>query len=159
MSTIHGIMCSRHHFNDPRARFCSHCGVSMNQSSILMVEGPRPALGVLVFHDGYRLALDRSVVVGRTAEADIGKSRSVMGLSLGDYARFLSIKHATLSLEEWDVTIVDHGSTNGTSLYDAAHHRWHRLAPNRPYTLTPGTSISFGRYVGMFQSSLRPQVA
>jgi pSer/pThr/pTyr-binding forkhead associated (FHA) protein len=132
----------------------------MNQSSVLMVEGPRPALGVLVFHDGYRLILDRSVVVGRTAEADIGKSnRAVIGVSLGDYAPFLSIKHATLSLEEWDVTIVDHGSTNGTSLYDAAHHRWHRLAPNRPYVLTPGTNIAFGRYVGMFQSSLRPQVA
>jgi hypothetical protein len=120
MSTIHGIMCSRHHFNDPRARFCSHCGVSMNQSSILMVEGPRPALGVLVFHDGYRLTLDRSVVVGRTAEAEIGKSRSVMGLSLGDYARFLSIKHATLSLEEWDVTMTQH-VTGGTASLRTGH--------------------------------------
>lgn len=131
----------------------------MNQSSILMVEGERPPLGVLVFFDGYRVVLDRSVVIGRTAEAEIGKSRTAMGLSLGDYAQFLSIKHATLSLEKWDVTIVDHGSTNGTSLYDATRHRWHRLAPNRPYTLTPGASIAFGRYVGLFQSSLRPQVA
>lgn len=159
MSTVNGFMCSRSHLNDPRARFCRTCGVSMNQSSVLMVEGQRPALGVLVFYDGYRVVLDRSVVIGRTAEAEIGKGKTAMGLSLGDYARFLSIKHATLSLEEWDVTIVDHGSTNGTSLYDATRHRWHRLAPNRPHTLTPGASIAFGRYVGMFQSSLRPQVA
>ena len=67
---VPGVRCSRHHHNDPRARFCATCGVSMAQSSILVVDGPRPSLGVLVFGDGVSVPLDRPVVVGRNAETD-----------------------------------------------------------------------------------------
>lgn len=159
-ATVAGLHCSRHHFNDPRARFCAACGVSMAQASLLLVEGPRPSLGVLVFTDGASVPLDRTVLVGREAPNDPRVRRgAAVGLTLGDRAGHLSRLHAEVRLDGWDVHLVDHASTNGTFVYDVARRTWHRLAPNHPYVLTPGASLAFGRYTAMFASSLRPASA
>ncbi len=159
-ATTTGLFCSRQHFNDPRARFCAYCGVSMAQASLLLVEGPRPSLGVLVFTDGTAVPLDRTVLVGRDTPNDARVRRGeAVGLTLGDRAGHLSRLHAEVRLEGWEVQLVDHASTNGTFVYDERHRTWHRLAPNHPYLLTPGASLAFGRYTAMFASPLRPAAA
>jgi hypothetical protein len=155
---VPGVRCSRQHLNDPRARFCAFCGVSMAQSSIIVVDGHRPSLGVLVFGDGVSVALDRPVLVGRDAPTDARVRRGEMAaLTLGDTAGHLSRLHAEVQLVGWDVHLVDRGSTNGTFVYDEGRRSWHRLPPNRAHVLTPGTSLAFGRYAAVFQSPLRPR--
>ena len=155
---VPGVRCSRHHHNDPRARFCATCGVSMAQSSILVVDGPRPSLGVLVFGDGVSVPLDRPVVVGRNAETDPRvRSGAACGLTLGDRSGHLSRLHAELLLDGWDVQLVDRGSTNGTFVYDDERRSWQRLPPQRAHLLKPGGSLAFGRYAAMFESPLRPR--
>jgi pSer/pThr/pTyr-binding forkhead associated (FHA) protein len=155
--TVPGLGCSRGHLNDPRARFCVVCGVSMAQASLLLVDGPRPSLGVLTFTDATSVPLDRDVVVGRDASRDARVRRGeATGLTLGDRHGHLSRQHAEVRLVGWDVQLVDLASTNGTFVYDVGRRTWHRLAPNHPYVLTPGSSVAFGRYAAMFSSPLRP---
>ena len=155
---VPGMACSRGHHNDPRARFCATCGVSMAQSSVLVVSGPRPSLGVLVFGDGTPVPLDRPVVVGRNATAEARVRRGeVHGLTLGDRDGHLSRIHAEVLLDGWDVLLVDRASTNGTFVYDEGQRTWRRLPPQRPVPLAPGTSIAFGRHAAVFQSPLRPR--
>ena len=155
---VPGVACSRHHHNDPRARFCATCGVSMAQSSVLLVDGPRPPLGVLVFGDGTSVSLDRPVVVGRDATTDPRvRSGSAIALTLDDRAGHLSRLHADVLLVDWDVHLVDRASTNGTFVYDESRRSWHRLAPRRAHVLAAGSSLAFGRYAAVFQSPLRPR--
>lgn len=156
-TTASGLYCSRHHFNDPRARFCAVCGVSMAQASIVLVQGPRPSLGVLVFTDGTSVPLERTVLVGRDTPGDERVRRGeATALTLGDRSGHLSRLHAEVRLDGWDVHLVDHASTNGTFVWDDRRATWHRLAPHHPYVLTPGASLAFGRYTAMFASPLRP---
>jgi pSer/pThr/pTyr-binding forkhead associated (FHA) protein len=155
---VAGVACSRGHHNDPRARFCASCGVSMAQSSVLVVDGLRPSLGVLVFADGTSVTLDRAVVVGREAERDPRVvSGAARALTLDDHSGHLSRLHAEVRLVGWDVHLVDQGSTNGTYVYDERRRAWHRLAPKHPHAVAPGASIAFGRHAAVFQSPLRPR--
>ena len=44
---VEGIVCSRGHFTDPGAVYCTVCGISMVQRTHDYVSGPRPPLGVM----------------------------------------------------------------------------------------------------------------
>jgi pSer/pThr/pTyr-binding forkhead associated (FHA) protein len=156
--TVAGISCGRGHFNDPRARFCNVCGLSMAQSSVIVVEAPRPPLGVLVLAGGDVVRLDRDIIVGRTVTSDPRVlSGSAMGLTFDDRTGHLSRLHAEVRLVGWEVHLVDHASTNGTYVFDDARRTWHRLAPKHPMLLRPGATIAFGRHTAVFQTPLRPQ--
>ena len=50
-----GVLCTNDHFNDPNVRYCSVCGISMAQQTLVQQEGPRPPLGVLLMDDGMHL--------------------------------------------------------------------------------------------------------
>src|SRR5262249_31922247 len=45
---IRGVYCKNGHFDDPEARFCAVCGISMNQKTLVPQSGLRPPLGLLV---------------------------------------------------------------------------------------------------------------
>ena len=49
---VRGVYCKNEHFNDPRMLFCAVCGINMVQQTPVLVEGPRPPLGVVVVDDG-----------------------------------------------------------------------------------------------------------
>jgi hypothetical protein len=64
-AVVTGVYCKNGHFDDPEARFCAVCGISMNQQTLVPRPGPRPPLGVLAFDDGAVFQLDSDYVIGR----------------------------------------------------------------------------------------------
>ncbi len=150
---VHGIVCSRGHFNDPEAYYCARCGISLVQQTHNLVEGDRPSLGFLVFDDGATFTLDSDYVVGREPDGDprvtAGEARPLL---LDDDARTVSRVHAEVRLDGWRVDVVDRGSTNGTFVWRQGGGAWERLGPGQPVRLEPGVHASFGQRVFRFES-------
>lgn len=153
---VPGLLCSRSHFNDPRARFCVVCGISMHQASFVLVNDIRPPLGVLTISDGNFATLVRSAVIGRDpSEDELVSAGTHVGLPIDDITGTVSRSHAELRLDGWDVYVVDKNSTNGTFVWSAGHDDWERLSPNKPRLIGPGTHVSFGLVTAVFDSALQ----
>jgi FHA domain len=142
---IQGVYCKNGHFNDPEARYCGVCGISMNQQTLVPRPGPRPPLGVLVMDDGAVFQLDHDYVVGRepTLDASVagGGSRP---LRIRDDAGIVSRVHAQLHLDGWRVLLTDLGSANGTRLLLPGEHAEISLQPQVPVVLVPGCQVDLG---------------
>jgi hypothetical protein len=153
---VKGLVCARGHFNDPRTRFCATCGIAMHQTSFILTEDVRPPLGVLVMSDGSYHTLVTSLVFGRDPDDDpeVREGRA-QGVTLIDPGNTISRVHAEIRAVDWDVHIVDHGSTNGTFVWSAERQAWDRLTPNQPVPLAPGSHVAFGRLTATYESSNR----
>lgn len=145
MSTILGVYCKNGHFDDPDARFCAVCGISMNQQTLVRQPGPRPPLGVLAFDDGSIFQLDTDYVIGRdpalSPEVAAGHARP---LCVTDDAGIVSRAHAALQLDGWRVLVKDLGSANGTRIRPHGGESGEPLAPHVPAELTPGSHVDLG---------------
>ena len=64
------LYCKNEHFNDPDARYCAVCGVSMSQLTKIRQQGERPPLGVLILADGSVCQVDADYVMGREPTLD-----------------------------------------------------------------------------------------
>jgi len=142
---ILGAYCKNGHFDDPEARYCAVCGISMNQRTLVPRLGPRPPLGLLVLDDGALLQLDADYVIGRepTLDASVaaGKARP---LRITDKGGTVSRVHAQIQLDEWLVLVTDLDSANGTRIRlpnEAAHQS---LIPRVPALLQPGSHVDLG---------------
>jgi hypothetical protein len=154
---VAGLRCARGHFNDPRARFCATCGIAMHQASFVLTEDVRPPLGVITFADGTFYSVAGNLVFGRDPEDDPAiRSGAATPATLVDPQNTISRVHAEVRAIDWDVYLVDRGSTNGTFVWNAAAQQWDRLVPDQPRVIEPGAQISFGRLVAAFDSGLRP---
>ncbi|MEM9894270.1 MAG: FHA domain-containing protein [Actinomycetota bacterium] len=150
---VHGIMCSRGHFNNPLAQFCQTCGISMVHVTHNLVPGPRPTLGFVVFDDGSTFGLNRSYIIGREpGETDDAHTAP---LTIQDNNETLSRRHAELRLVEWTVQLIDLGSTNGSFIWDPAMEHWNQIAPQQAVNLTPGDTVALGRRTFVFESVTR----
>ncbi len=145
MPTILGVYCKNGHFDDPQARFCAVCGISMNQQTLVRKPGPRPPLGVLAFDDGSIFQLDTDYVIGRdpalSPDVAAGHARP---LCVTDDAGIVSRAHAALQLDGWRVLVKDLGSANGTRIRPHGAESDEPLAPYVPAELTPGSHIDLG---------------
>lgn len=143
---VMGVYCKNGHFDDPDARYCAICGISMVQQTLLPRLGPRPPLGVLVLDEGSILSLDTDYVIGRdpTRDADVvtGTARQ---LRIEDPEGVLSRIHARIVLSGWQVQVVDLGSANGTRVWGPGDATWQPIPPQTPTAITPGTQVGFGR--------------
>jgi hypothetical protein len=115
------------------------------------VSGTRPPLGVIVSDDGTIYRLDRGYLIGSASGRD-----PTVG---GGLARPLTLRgndvsgsHAELRLADWDVLLVDRGSTAGTCVFEPGAAEWARLNPFEPHVLQPGTHVAFGQRVMTFLS-------
>jgi hypothetical protein len=142
--SVLGVYCKNGHFDDPAARFCAVCGISMNQQTLVPKPGPRPPLGVLAFDDGSIFQLDSDYVIGReptlNASVAAGKARP---LCVVDDAGIVSRAHAALQLDGWRVLVTDLGSANGTRI----QHRDEAPQPLSPHVsveLFPGSHVDLG---------------
>ena len=142
---IIGVYCKNGHFDDPEARYCAVCGISMNQQTLVPRPGPRPPLGVLVLDDGAIFQLDADYVIGRepTLDASVaaGKARP---LRITDNAEILSRVHAQVQLDEWRVMVTDLGSANGTKIRLPDQAADQQLVPRAPAVLRPGSRVDLG---------------
>ena len=153
---VRGVHCGRGHFNDPRARFCAVCGLAMFQNSVVLSEGERPPLGVLLLSNGESFPLTTNLVIGREpfhhGQVLDGSAEALVPTSKGPS---LSRVHAQIRLEGWDVHLVDEGSTNGSYVWDEARRQWIRLVAQQPYVLRPGDQIALGELTATFETSLQ----
>jgi hypothetical protein len=150
---VEGIRCSRGHFNDPRSRFCSSCGISMVQQTHDLVSGRRPSLGVLVLDDGSAYSLTNDYILGREpANAPEVLGGAALPLTLIDPDLTMSRIHARITMTGWDVRVADAGSANGTFVA-APGNDWTRLNPEEPVTIVPATRVRVGERTLVFDSS------
>ncbi|MFE3222589.1 FHA domain-containing protein [Nocardia sp. NPDC059228] len=141
-----GFKCARAHPSDPRAAFCTVCGMPVDQTQ-QPAEVIRPPLGMLVLDDGMTYMVAADAVVGRDPEHSDPVRAGLLPLRIDDNSGGMSRVHAEIRLVNWDITIVDHGSTNGTRVRPQGYRDWIRLQPNQPFTLAAGTEIMLGNRV------------
>lgn len=150
---VQGFPCPRRHLNDPRVSYCAVCGLGMDHPGRTLTDGLRPALGILLLDDGQTLVLDGDLVLGREPEHhEAVGARGARPIRIADPSGGMSRAHAEIRLRDWDVTVVDGGSTNGTHLRAAGHREWTRAVPGHPMTLAPGTQLLLGGRVLTFDS-------
>ncbi|WP_280464336.1 FHA domain-containing protein [Nocardia cyriacigeorgica] len=152
---VMGFKCARAHPSDPRSAFCTVCGMPVDQTQALS-EVVRPPLGMLVLDDGMTFMLAADAVIGRDPEHSEQARRGLIPLKIEDNSGGMSRAHAEIVLVNWDVTLVDRGSTNGTRTRVAGYRDWVRLPPNQPMVLLPGTEIMIGNRVLRFDPAAPP---
>ncbi|MFI1463095.1 FHA domain-containing protein [Nocardia carnea] len=152
---VRGFKCARAHPTDPRSAFCSVCGMPVDQTQPL-IEVMRPPLGILVLDDGSTYLLETDSVLGRDPEKSEPARRGLTPLQITDNSGGMSRAHAELLLVEWDVTLVDRGSTNGTRARAPGFREWARVPPHQPMVLVPGTEILIGNRMLRFESAAPP---
>jgi FHA domain len=153
---VHGVLCVLGHINDPVAAFCRVCGKRMDHTKII-VEGERPALGVLVVDDGSAIVLHGNCVFGREPERSESAHRGATPIRLADQSGQMSRAHAEVRLVGWEVEVVDLASTNGTFVRlpgdppPPAPPR--RLVAGNAIMLVPGAEVTIGSRVLKFDSA------
>ncbi|TQM28701.1 FHA domain-containing protein [Nocardia bhagyanarayanae] len=152
---VMGFKCARAHPSDPRAAFCTVCGMPVDQTQAL-IEVVRPPLGMLILDDGMTYMLAADAVLGRDPEHSEAAQRGLIPLKVEDNSGGMSRAHAEIRLINWDVTVVDRGSTNGTRTRLPGYRDWVRLNPNQPMILVPGTEVMLGNRVLRFEPAAPP---
>ncbi|WP_406270540.1 FHA domain-containing protein [Nocardia sp. NBC_00881] len=150
-----GFKCARAHPSDPRAAFCTVCGMPVDQTQGL-IEVVRPPLGMLILDDGTTYMLAADAVIGRDPEHSAAAESGLVPLRVDDSSGGMSRAHAEIRLVNWDVTVVDRGSTNGTRTRLPGYRDWVRLAPNQSMVLITGTEIMLGNRVLRFEHAAPP---
>lgn len=103
-----------------------------------------PVFGVLVFSNGERVDIDRSILIGRNpkvAGAVEGGLPHIM--KFDGPGQGLSRTHAEVRIEGGEVLVEDLQSTNGTEVQLPGQQR-RRLRGGEPVAIVPGTLIDFG---------------
>jgi len=142
---VTGVYCKNGHFDDPDARYCAVCGISMNQLTLVPRPGPRPPLGVLVLDEGAVFQLDADYVIGREPTLDAAvASGEARPLRVTDNAGIVSRVHARIQLNGWQVMVTDLGSVNGTRFRLPDQDADQALTPRVPAVLLPGSQVDLG---------------
>lgn len=148
-----GVYCRNEHFNHPQAGYCAVCGTAMAPPASAPTSGKRPPLGVLVLDDGQTLRLDTTYVIGREPErhheVEAGHATPIL---INDPDVLVSRAHTMVTLDGWNVQIVDLESANGTHVLAPGATGWVRLEANQRQTIVPGTRIVIGRRGFFFES-------
>ncbi|MBF6167354.1 FHA domain-containing protein [Streptomyces gardneri] len=152
---VMGFKCARAHPSDPRAAFCTVCGMPVDQTQAL-IEVVRPPLGMLILDDGMTYMLAADAVIGRDPERSPAAESGLVPLRVDDASGGMSRAHAEIRLVNWDVMVVDCGSTNGTRTRLPGYRDWMRLAANQSTVLLPGTEIMLGNRVLRFELAAPP---
>lgn len=142
-----GVACSQGHHNHPDAVYCSQCGTKMGvHHTTVLLNGPRPPLGVLVVDDGTTYSLSEDLVIGRepTSHDDV-VAGTASPMILTDDTLSLSRQHARIVLDDWSVFVQDLGSSNGTFMSRAGQaENWVRVEPASTTPLEPGDRLRVG---------------
>jgi hypothetical protein len=152
---VMGFKCARTHPSDPRAAFCTVCGMPVDQTQ-QPAEVIRPPLGILVLDDGMTYLLAADAVIGRDPENSEAARRGLAPLKIDDASGGMSRAHAEILLVNWDVTIVDRGSTNGTRVRVPGYRDVIRLQPNQAMVLVHGSEIMLGNRALRFDPAAPP---
>lgn len=132
--------CPLGHPSQAAATHCRVCGRSMPPNAP-REEIERPVLGRLVLPTGGTVELGGPLILGRDPKLPTEASHPAPELViLNDPRREVSSQHAAITLNYWDVTLTDLGSTNGTELVTPDGRR-QRLVAHTPIVIVPGTRV------------------
>ena len=106
--------CSQRHLTAAHSAVCRVCGQSVPDQTPFSVA--RPPLGRLRLPDGEPVVLDRGVLFGREAQADVGAIERPHQIRLFSPNNQISRNHAEFVLDGWNVLVRDLDSTNGTEV-------------------------------------------
>jgi FHA domain len=153
---VDGVYCKNGHFNDPEARYCAVCGISMGQLTKIRQQGKRPPLGVLILGDGSVCQLDADYVIGRepTLDSAVADGRA-RPLRLVGASGVVSRIHARVELDGWQVFITDLKSQNGTQVLLPGERNPTNLQPGVRTPLVAGAQIRLGGEYGLQYDSHR----
>ena len=153
---VEGVYCKNGHFNDPEARYCAVCGISMGQLTKIRQKGTRPPLGVLILGDGSVCQVDADYVIGRepTLDSAVADGRA-RPLRLMGASGVVSRIHARVELDGWQVFLTDLNSANGTQVLMPGERNPTSLQPGVRTPLAAGTQIRLGGEYGLQYDSHR----
>jgi FHA domain len=156
VTPVEGVYCKNGHFNDPEARYCAVCGISMGQVTKVRQQGPRPPLGVLILGDGTVTLLDADYVIGRepTLDSSVADGRA-RPLRLMGASGVVSRIHARVDLDGWQVFLTDLNSANGTQILMPGERNPTSLQPGVRTPLVAGAQIRLGGEYGLQYDSHR----
>jgi pSer/pThr/pTyr-binding forkhead associated (FHA) protein len=127
----------------------------MVQASIVLVEGNRPPLGVLVFDTGAAVSLSSDLVIGRDpSDHELVRAGQAEPIIFEDPSRTVSRAHLGVRLRDWDVYLMDLGAANRTFLLEHDGRDIRALAPAEEVKLDPGARFRIGERRGVFESPL-----
>jgi len=150
---VDGVCCVRDHFNDPRALYCTICGISMLQQTARVVRRARPPLGVFVWDDGATTSLLDDLVIGRHPFGHhLVTSGHAQPVEIIDGADRASRAHLAVFLTGWDVEVMDLGTTNGTVVESGLTRTVTRLQPEVRNPLADEDTVWIGARSFIFQS-------
>ena len=155
-ASVEGVYCKNGHFNDPEARYCAVCGISMGQLTKVRQKGTRPPLGVLILSDGSVCQLDADYVIGRepTLDKSVAEGRA-RPLRLMGASGVVSRIHARVELDGWQVFLTDLNSANGTQVLLPGERNPISLQPGVRTPLVAGAQIRLGGEYGLQYDSHR----
>ncbi len=142
---VHAVVCPSGHLNSPVVASCRVCAAAIADRSV--VEANRPSLGLLHFDDGLVVELDRSLVIGRKPARRDEDAEEFGLVTVPDEGKSLSRNHAKLVLTDWQIAVVDTGSTNGT-VVEAPGEQPVRLRAGDPHIVSPGVRVVLGGGIG-----------
>ena len=142
--TLLGVYCTAGHFTDSRNQRCLFCKEETDLDT--MTSAAAPLLGVLAFDDNRVTPINGLVLVGRKPSTN---DPSVTAVAFGE-DMMLSRVHFEVRLVDWDVSVVDKQSANGTQI---EHPDGRRIVarPNIEVRLEPGSIVSFGNHQATFR--------
>jgi FHA domain len=146
IGTVMGVYCRGGHFTDSRKPRCLFCQEETDFDT--MTSATPPLLGVLAFDDNRVTPVTGLVLVGRKPSTN---DPSATAVAFGE-DMMLSRVHFEVRLFDWDVSVVDKQSANGTQI---EHLDGRRIAarPNIEVRLEPGSIVRFGNHQATFRRS------
>jgi FHA domain len=144
IGTLIGVYCRGGHFTDSRSQRCLFCTEETDLDT--MTSAAAPLLGVMAFDDNRVTPVTGLVLVGRKPSTN---DPSITAVSFGE-DMMLSRVHFEVRLVDWDVSVVDKQSANGTQI---EHPDGRRIVarPNIEVRLEPGSIVRFGNHQATFR--------
>lgn len=143
-----GIRCPLDHHNHPDAEYCSSCGRKMGvNATAVLVQGPRPPVGLLLTRSGEAIPLAGDLLVGRepTSHEDVIAGRATP-VHIDDQTHVVSRHHARITLDGWDVHVRDLGSANGTIIVSGRTGLERRLSADENVPADADDEIRLGEH-------------
>lgn len=133
--------CTEGHPNPIHAPHCRVCGGALTSRTGHV---NRPVLGTLHASDGTALPIDGDIIIGRVPKSDAPEGEPQPRLmAVISPSKAISKSHCAVRLDDWDLSVEDLGSTNGTILMRPSEPP-RRLTQHQRALLRAGDVIDLG---------------
>lgn len=142
-ATVPARRCALGHPNPLHALRCRACGAELDDNAPIG-KVPQPTLAALRLADGRELPIDRTYLLGRAPDVNAAHAEPpVTAVEIGGDAA-VSRTHATVSAEQWTITVTDCGSRSGTAVIASPGDDPVTLDPWVPHEVPVGATIYLG---------------